>query len=224
MPQSITNTAASLGISKVKMYSMMRKHGIEATPSGNRKLITDDQYDHLCELLRLEGRDPVPSTDSGSISQSVTSSDTVQSATSDHYLKELLAGKNQEIERISREKDDQVKWLTNQLESEKLERQNLQSGLINLQGAMLKLDQRISLLQPPEKADSVNINDVEPNKGNFEDMAIDKNFPHELGEKKRGNYASTTVWLVLFGVAIISAYELGGGSASELLRDWLTLN
>jgi hypothetical protein len=223
MPQSITNTAVSLNISKVKLYSMMRKHGIEATPSGNRKLIMDDQYEQLCELLKLEGRQPNLFNDTVGTDQSnSTSHQNLDS--NNQYLKELLAEKSQQIERITSEKNDQVKWLTDQLESEKLERQNLQNGLMSLQGAMLKLDQRIALLQPSKNSDVDEIKNVKTDVPDFEEVVIEKDVPLEVTAKSSRNYISTTVWLVLLGVAVISAFELGGGSASELLRGWLVSN
>jgi hypothetical protein len=223
MPQSITNTAISLNISKVKLYTMLRKHEIEPTPSGNRKLLMDDQIERLCELLKLEGRQPNLFNETVHTDQ-LNSISHQNSDKSDQYLKELLAEKTHQIERITSEKNDQVKWLTDQLESEKLERQNLQNGLMNLQGAMLKLDQRIALLQPVENSDLDEVQNVKAGVQDFEDAVIEKDVPVEVMTNSSRNYLSTIIWITLLGVAVISAYELGGGSLGEILRNSLALN
>ena len=52
---SITQTAEDLKVSKVKLYSMMNKHGVIPANHGNRKLISAEDIERLRVILQEEG-------------------------------------------------------------------------------------------------------------------------------------------------------------------------
>ena len=139
---------------------MIRQAGVEPVPFGNRKIIKDSDFKKLRQILIDEGRQPelLNSNEDTVRSGSRNGSDQSERFNAEQpniYLSDLLTEKDRQIERLEK-----------QLSEEKAEKQGLQQGLMQLQGTMLQLDKRISLLRPPNQHES---QEVRVNKERFQE-------------------------------------------------------
>ena len=213
MPHSISSTAKDLSVSKIKLYKMIKQAGAEPVPFGNRKIIKDADFKKLRQILIDEGRQPeLFNTDKETVSSnSKNSADHSQPFAADQsntYLADLLAEKDKQIERLEK-----------QLDIEKAEKQGLQNGLIQLNGAMLQLDKRISMLQPPEQPEHQEVV-VKADFKEAEEAVVVEPETAPLTPKKSG-LATPLIWAAAAALLTISAVELGGLSVGNLVRDLL---
>lgn len=213
MPHSISSTAKDLSVSKIKLYKMIKQAGVEPVPFGNRKVIKEADFKKLRQILLDEGRQPeLFNTEKETVhSHSKNSTNQSQPFTADQsntYLADLLAEKDKQIERLEK-----------QLDAEKAEKQGLQNGLIQLNGAMLQLDKRISMLQQPEQPEHQEVVKAEDFKQAEEAVVVEPEVV-PMAPKKSG-LAAPFIWAAAAALLTISAVELGGLSVGNLVRDLL---
>lgn len=214
MPHSISSTAKDLSVSKIKLYKMIKQAGVEPVPFGNRKIIKEADFKKLRQLLIDEGRQPeLFDTDKETVhSDSKNSANQSQPFTADQsntYLADLLAEKDKQIERLEK-----------QLDAEKAEKQGLQNGLIQLNGAMLQLDKRISMLQPVEQPERQEVVVKAEDFKQAEEAVVVEPEVVPMAPKKSG-LAAPFIWAAAAALLTISAVELGGLSVGNLVRDLL---
>ena len=194
MPHSISSTAKDLSVSKVKLYKMIRQAGVEPVPFGNRKIIKDSDFKKLQQILIDEGRQPelLNKNEDTVRLDSKNGKDRLEQFTAEQpniYLSDLLNEKDRQIERLEK-----------QLSEEKAEKQGLQQGLMQLQGTMLQLDKRISLLQPPSPNET---QEVRVRTENFKDAGeriVVEPEPPKAEADKRGTSSSGS-WFTRFFAA-----------------------
>ena len=214
---SITKTAEFLKIPKPRLYKLLETEGINTVQHGVRKLIHRDDIDRLAALVASEKQKKVEE-------QLLFSSEPLQQSTSNITSNSSTSSSvdNDLVQRLISEKDRQIQRLELQLDSEKTERQNLQQGLLNLQAVMMKLDQRISLLQEPEPK-----HDSEPvkSKSNFQDseeavLAEEKVDP-VIFQKSSRNFATILLWVLVGLLGLATVANFTGFQLAEKLGEKL---
>lgn len=213
---SITKTAEFLKIPKPRLYKLLEEEGINTIQHGVRKLINRDDIERLSSLIESERKKKAEE-------QLLFSSESLQGSNSNRASKSSVDSSVDDVlvQKLLSEKDRQIQRLESQLDSEKTERHNLQQGLLNLQAVMMKLDQRISLLQEPEvKQESESIKPESGFKDIEEAELVGKIQPEAVSPSSR-SFLSPVIWLVLLMIAVVTAFEFGGGNAADLLRNLL---
>lgn len=129
---SISKTAEHLSISKPTLYRLMKDHDIETHPHGVRKMISDEDISKLESLVSSKSQQQsfLNGTDGQSSSRSK-----VSTVNGPHYLQELLA-----------DKDAQIQHLKDQLAKAQDTKDELYQGLMGIQQQMGSM--RLMLEQP----------------------------------------------------------------------------
>ena len=207
---SLSQTSLELKVSKSKLYSLLKQVGVVTTDRGNRKLVSNEDVEKMRSVLEIEGH--YQSLFSNSSNQSNASREPTASQENPH-VGALIAEKDKTILRLERQLDEANKKNDRFIES-----------MVGLQQQMSHLNQRLLLSESTESSNTDYKEVIAEKRDIAEDGVLVEELPPEVISKPSRNYLSSTVWLVLLGIAVVSAYELGGGSASELLRGWLASN
>lgn len=209
-PLSLSQTALDLQVSKSKLYSLMKQVGVIPTNRGNKKLVSIDDVEKMRLALQEEGHQKSPFKNS--CSQSKTSSDYV------------LSQENSHVEALIVEKDKTIQRLERQLDEANNKNDRFFESMVGLQQQMSYLNQKLLLSESTEPPSADYKEVIVEKQETPEEGVLVEELPPEVISKPSRNYISTTVWLILLSVAVVSAFEFGGGSASELLRGWLASN
>ena len=207
---SLSQTALELKVSKSKLYSLLKQVDVVTTDRGNRKLVSNEDIERMRSVLESEGHQ-----------QSLFSSSRSQSSNSS---KPTGSQENQHVEALIAEKDKTILRLERQLDEANKKNDRFVESMVGLQQQMSHLNQRLLLSESTESSSPEYKEVIAEKKDVPEDGVLVDELPPEVLVKPSRNYLSSTIWLVLLGIAVVSAYELGGGSASELLRGWLATN
>lgn len=207
---SLSQTALKLQVSKSKLYSLIRELGVVPKNRGNKKLVDANDIEKMRVLLESEGHQ-----------QSLFSNSRNQSKSADDVSSDQ---KNTHVEALIREKDKSIERLEKQLSEANLQNNRFMESIVGLQKQMSNLNQRLLLNEPSESV-KPNIMEVQVERSSeSEDGVLVNEVPPETFVKNSRNFLSPLIWLVLLGVAVISAYELGGGSLGEIFRNSLASN
>jgi hypothetical protein len=209
-PLSLSQTALDLQVSKSKLYSLIKQVGVIPANHGNKKLVSSDDIERMRLVLQEEGHQQ--SLFKNSRSQSKINSESVSPQENPHVVA-LIAEKDKTIHRLEK-----------QLDAANSKNDRFVESIVGLQQQMNQLNQKLLLSESTESPSPEYKEVIVEERNTPEEGVLVEDLPPEVISKPSRNYVSTTVWLILLGVAVISAFEFGGGSASELLRGWLAAN
>jgi hypothetical protein len=207
---SLSRTATELKVSKSKLYSLLKQTGIVPTDRGNRKLVSADDIEKMRSVLESEGHQ-----------ESLFSTSRSQSKVDDDQPREQS---NPHVEALLKEKDRTIERLEKLLADSNLQNNRFMESIVGLQKQMSNLNQRLLLNETQESA-TASYKEVQVERGsNTEEGVLVDDIPPEIITRPSRNFLSPVVWVALLVIAVVTAYEFGGGSASELLRGWLASN
>ena len=133
---SITQTSSLLQISKFRLLKLLEQENIVAQKSGNKKILSEEQIQHLQNALEsAKGQTDffTTSSSSESIKQVSTKIDLDLHKEVVKELKELIV------------------YLQQQLEDEKKERSELSKGILAVQSQMFKVQQALEVRSSSKK-------------------------------------------------------------------------
>jgi hypothetical protein len=133
---SITKTSALLHISKFRLLKLLEQENIVPQKSGNKKLLSEDQINHLRNVIEQSRNQDDLFT--GSVNEQIRkSATTIDLSVHQEIVKDLK---------------ETIEFLKEQLEAEKRERSELSKGILAVQAQVFKVQQ--SLEVKPVKRES----------------------------------------------------------------------
>jgi hypothetical protein len=133
---SITKTSALLHISKFRLLKLLEQENIVPQKNGNKKLLSEDQINHLRNVIEQSRNQDDLFT--GSVNEQIRkSATTIDLSVHQEIVKDLK---------------ETIEFLKEQLEAEKRERSELSKGILAVQAQVFKVQQ--SLEVKPVKRES----------------------------------------------------------------------
>ena len=133
---SITKTSVRLHISKFRLLKLLEQENIVPQKSGNKKLLSEDQINHLRNVIEQSRNQDDLFT--GSVNEQIRkSATTIDLSVHQEIVKDLK---------------ETIEFLKEQLEAEKRERSELSKGILAVQAQVFKVQQ--SLEVKPVKRES----------------------------------------------------------------------
>ena len=126
---SITKTSALLHISKFRLLKLLEQENIVPQKNGNKKLLSEDQINHLRNVIEQSRNQDDLFT--GSVNEQIRKSATT-----------IDLSVHQEIVKDLKETID---FLKEQLEAEKRERSELSKGILAVQAQVFKVQQSLEV-------------------------------------------------------------------------------
>jgi cob(I)alamin adenosyltransferase len=126
---SITKTSTVLRISKFRLLKLLESENIVPQKSGNKKLLSEDQIQHLRNVIESQ-REQTDLFQSSVVEEMKKSSTSIDLSVHQEIVKELK---------------NQIVYLQQQLEGEKRERAELSKGILAVQSQMFKVQQALEV-------------------------------------------------------------------------------
>ena len=126
---SITKTSTVLRISKFRLLKLLESENIVPQKSGNKKLLSEDQIQHLRNVIESQ-REQTDLFQSSVVEEMKKSSTSIDLSVHQEIVKELK---------------NQILYLQQQLEGEKRERAELSKGILAVQSQMFKVQQALEV-------------------------------------------------------------------------------
>ncbi len=126
---SITKTSTFLRISKFRLLKLLESENIVPQKSGNKKLLSEDQIQHLRNVIESQ-REQTDLFQSSVVEEMKKSSTSIDLSVHQEIVKELK---------------NQIVYLQQQLEGEKRERAELSKGILAVQSQMFKVQQALEV-------------------------------------------------------------------------------
>jgi cob(I)alamin adenosyltransferase len=126
---SITKTSTVLRISKFRLLKLLESENIVPQKSGNKKLLSEDQIQHLRNVIESQ-REQTDLFQSSVVEEMKKSSTSIDLSVHQEIVKELK---------------NQIVYLQQQLDGEKRERSELSKGILAVQSQMFKVQQALEV-------------------------------------------------------------------------------
>jgi len=126
---SITKTSALLHISKFRLLKLLEQENIVPQKNGNKKLLSEDQINHLRNVIEQSRNQDDLFT--GSVNEQIRkSATTIDLSVHQEIVKDLK---------------ETIEFLKEQLEAEKRERSELSKGILAVQAQVFKVQQSLEV-------------------------------------------------------------------------------
>ena len=126
---SITKTSALLHISKFRLLKLLEQENIVPQKNGNKKLLSEDQINHLRNVIEQSRNQDDLFT--GSVNEQIRKSvTTIDLSVHQEIVKDLK---------------ETIEFLKEQLEAEKRERSELSKGILAVQAQVFKVQQSLEV-------------------------------------------------------------------------------
>ena len=126
---SITKTSSLLHISKFRLLKLLDQENITAQKSGNKKLLSNEQIEHLREVIEST-KEQSDFFSSKVEEQNRNSSTKIDLSVHQSIVKDLK---------------DQIVYLQDQLEGEKRERSELSKGILAVQHQVFQVQKQLEV-------------------------------------------------------------------------------
>ena len=126
---SITKTSTVLRISKFRLLKLLESENIVPQKSGNKKLLSEDQIQHLRNVIESQREQ----------------TDLFQSSVAEEMKKSSTSIDLSVHQEIVKELKNQIVYLQQQLDGEKRERSELSKGILAVQSQMFKVQQALEV-------------------------------------------------------------------------------